>query len=962
MKKRRFILGFSLVAGIIVSLAAVAPSPQPLRFTFEETAEGWANVPPPTGTEMTLTLTDDPAQVKVGKRALRAHYRIEPRKLPGLVRSVDGLVGTGVRVWLKTDTAAMVVLGLVERDGSSYMHAVRTLPGEWLHMEARFAAFGLSDDSKDENGRLDLEQVGTLVIADAGGFLPGADGERTLCIDEYEVTGDIKAPDPKPYLPLLQTGRRSASGARATAGVTYRPGKFGRGMLTDAPGELVAVPVEGTKQSRDSRGAGEWHWEHGTVEMWLCPQFDAAQVRDFTALLAMQDEPFITGFRGSLLVFYTQSRQIAFLLNADLGNILATPPLTWKAGEWHHLAASWGAQGMRLYVDGKPVAQNRFTGGPGLPVADVVVGNQAWTIASHRFANTVVDELRLSRRQRTDEAIAAAAKATSPLASDEDTAALEHFDGEPLPPITLALSDVPFHAAPIGKSVRLTALVPGSPTAGTRLSYTVSTPSGAAVRSGAIELKQQANAFVLTLKPFQASGFYRITFRVEKDDSERQKTKDERRKTEDRVINEGSDWFRITHHSPLTTHHSPLFGASGCFADPHAHEEFFRRAGAVGVRSLRMPFEWEEIEPKDNQFVWDKYDRIVEWADKYGVELIPTFIWEKPQPEWAGRGKAQRVGLDEDRYPPEDLVKWSDFVFQVVNRYKGRVRWWIPANEPNLSKYWHPKPDAKAYVALLKATREAARRADPQAKILGCNVAGMDLRFLEECFKEGALSYCDAIGAHPYICPHSPDERIPINILDPRSPVGTFHEGLLSARALIKKHGGQQKLWLDEVGQPYRDDFVAPDWGVSEEKAAEYLVKIYAESLASGAVERALWFSFWGGDYGSFALLKPDGNPTLPLVAYAACSERLGGATFVGEGVHDKGIRALVFRRGGDEIVVLWCPQGAVGNGRRAVPLRADEQAFDLYGFPLEEANRAQRLSLNRTPRFVVGARKGLKP
>jgi hypothetical protein len=98
-------------------------------------------------------------------------------------------------------------------------------------------------------------------------------------------------------------------------------------------------------------------------------------------------------------------------------------------------------------------------------------------------------------------------------------------------------------------------------------------------------------------------------------------------------------------------------------------------------------------------------------------------------------------------------------------------------------------------------------------------------------------------------------------------------EGLLYARALIEKYGGNQKLWLDEVGQPYRDDFIAPDWGVSEQRAAEYLVKIYAESLASGAVERVLWFSFWGGDYGSFALLKPDGSPTLPLVAYAAAGE-----------------------------------------------------------------------------------------
>jgi len=132
------------------------------------------------------------------------------------------------------------------------------------------------------------------------------------------------------------------------------------------------------------------------------------------------------------------------------------------------------------------------------------------------------------------------------------------------------------------------------------------------------------------------------------------------------------------------------------------------------------------------------FQPLVGWADKYNVELIPTFIWENPQPEWAGRGKAKK-DKEEERYPPEDLKKRDGFVYQTVNRYKNSIQWWIPANEPNLSKYWHPKPDAKAYTKLLKTTKNAVQRADPKAKILGCNVAGMDLRFLEECFKEGAF-------------------------------------------------------------------------------------------------------------------------------------------------------------------------------------------------------------------------------
>lgn len=42
-------------------------------------------------------------------------------------------------------------------------------------------------------------------------------------------------------------------------------------------------------------------------------------------------------------------------INAD------SPELDWKAGEHHHLAGTWGEAGVKLYIDGKPVAHNKTT-------------------------------------------------------------------------------------------------------------------------------------------------------------------------------------------------------------------------------------------------------------------------------------------------------------------------------------------------------------------------------------------------------------------------------------------------------------------------------------------------------------------------------------------------------------------------------------------------------------------------
>lgn len=934
MRCRWSLLRAVAVIGLLATCVGLSAAPKTVRFGFEESTEEWLTLPPPAGSEMSLSLTDRPTDVKVGKHALMARYSIESRKLAALLHPVDGLAGRGIRVRLKTDVQTTLVLGLSERDGSNYAHPVRTEPGKWMLVEAPFTSFTLSTDSKDENGALDPEQVATVIIADAGGFLPGAaaGGLRTLWVDEYEATSEISSPRPKPYRPFLDTGMPSASGARATAGVSYPTGMFGQGMLADAPGELIAVPIRWPASQ-----AGAERWDQGTIEFALSPRFDMSQAPDFAGLVTMQNEPFTPGLQGSLLIFYAATGQIGFMINGRMENVLGAPTLGWKKGEWHHVAASWGARGMRLYLDGKQVAQNQYQGGPGILAGDLVVGNHSWTMMQGHPSNTVIDELRASQVQRTDAEIAASAKATAPLKGDKDTIALDHFDGQPLPAIHIISGAMPFNATPVGKPIKLQVVVPGQASSSDRLMYTISTPVGATVRTGAVRmgaLPKSASATTdtsLAVEPLLPPGFYRIDFSL---------------RGKDREINKGMDWFRMLSTSRARAS-SRLFGASGCYINPEDNEAFFRYAEASGVTSLRLPFEWAEIEPMEGLFVWTKYDRIVKWADKHGVELIPTFIWENPQPAWAGRGNV-KSGAGDERYAPEDLAKWSAFVFEAVDRYKDRIHWWIPANEPNLSRYWHGGPDPKAYVTLLKATFDAVRRADPKAKILGISMSEMDLGFLEGCLKEGALAYCDAIGAHPYICPHSPDERIPINIMDPNSRVGTFREGLLAVRTLIEQFGGKQKLWLDEAGQPYRDDFMTDNWGVSETKAAEYLTKIYIESLASGAVDRVLWFSFSGGEYGSFALVKPDGSPSLPMVAYTTASDRLAGAAFVHEGSRGDGIRSLVFRGGKREFEVVWCPEG-----EREFGLQLGEGASDMYGFPMAKANSTRRLKLTAQPVYL---------
>ncbi|MDQ1327685.1 MAG: hypothetical protein QG641_968, partial [Candidatus Poribacteria bacterium] len=91
MKKRWHLLVLGLALGLALTFVVISSDFQPIRFSFDETTDDWLPVPPPTGTETTISLTDDPSDVKAGKRALMAHYSIEPRKLSGLAHQINGL-------------------------------------------------------------------------------------------------------------------------------------------------------------------------------------------------------------------------------------------------------------------------------------------------------------------------------------------------------------------------------------------------------------------------------------------------------------------------------------------------------------------------------------------------------------------------------------------------------------------------------------------------------------------------------------------------------------------------------------------------------------------------------------------------------------------------------------------------------------------------------------------------------
>ncbi|MDD5071233.1 MAG: cellulase family glycosylhydrolase [Patescibacteria group bacterium] len=123
----------------------------------------------------------------------------------------------------------------------------------------------------------------------------------------------------------------------------------------------------------------------------------------------------------------------------------------------------------------------------------------------------------------------------------------------------------------------------------------------------------------------------------------------------------------------------------------------------LGVKKLRLPAYWNEIETSDNEFRWEEMDWLVEETTKREAEIIIAVGGRLPRwpechfPDWA-----------DDLPKKERDEKILEYIRKVVNRYKDneKIIAWQVENEPFLSHFGDcPKLDKKfldAEIALVR--------------------------------------------------------------------------------------------------------------------------------------------------------------------------------------------------------------------------------------------------------------------
>ncbi len=274
------------------------------------------------------------------------------------------------------------------------------------------------------------------------------------------------------------------------------------------------------------------------------------------------------------------------------------------------------------------------------------------------------------------------------------------------------------------------------------------------------------------------------------------------------------------------------------------HMQTARRAG---IRYLRCAFSWNAIEKAPDQYDWQFWDRLVDTADEYGIQLMPYVAYT---PEWAA-GKKQEFW----KQPPERTSDYLGFMRAAATHYKGRIHSWEIWNEPDLTEYW--QGTVPQFAELVKESAIVIREVDPNAVIVLGGVSRAHDPFLHELITKYRVDrYVDVVAMHGY-----PESWLP------ETMETVYRDWVQEVRRMLDQSGSGVDLWVNEMGYPgwrYAPDKASvygPPVFYGYEHTSEYmgtaLFKAEILALASGSVSLTGWYrvdDFCGADFSGDAL------------------------------------------------------------------------------------------------------------
>jgi hypothetical protein len=347
---------------------------------------------------------------------------------------------------------------------------------------------------------------------------------------------------------------------------------------------------------------------------------------------------------------------------------------------------------------------------------------------------------------------------------------------------------------------------------------------------------------------------------------------------------------------------------------PNEYERM-RKLGVKWFRAMggaRDTFSWAYVEPEEDKWRWDDNTLNHPAQDEFRIlgslYTVPT--------RFGGGSDIKSVNGHYD--------EWEEYVFQTVGRYRDRVKHWEVWNEPS----W----DSAVYSELMKRAARAARRADPEAKVIGfggfthanmlANMPGYKRHF-ETTLDTAGMESMDAVSIHGYYVARPEENWWPLS------------RRLSYLRTEMRKRGEVMPIWDSEMCETvemfYTDRIDGTDnqWnrgdtgtGVEDpavgllgttlppRDAANWMAQTLAVYLAHGCEKFFYHFNMCAGgqlmDGNAGVLYEYDDSPKAHYAAWAASALMLDRSDFVTEVKLGNDIRCYVYEREGVPAATYW--------------------------------------------------------
>ncbi len=318
---------------------------------------------------------------------------------------------------------------------------------------------------------------------------------------------------------------------------------------------------------------------------------------------------------------------------------------------------------------------------------------------------------------------------------------------------------------------------------------------------------------------------------------------------------------------------NPFFGVSD--VSPRTTHRDLNRMDEGHVGTVRRLLAWPSVEPQKGFYKWGAWDATVGKLASRGISVLP-FVYGSPH----------YIARHPNVPPVRSAAKrkqWRELLARLAHRYgTGGTYWttnepwgysqrhpgkpalpihdWQIWNEPNLKKFFGPKPSVSRYATLVRNAHKALRSADPRANVVLAGMSGRgdpsDKKFLKRFYRARRIKRSfEAVAVNPY--------------------APTVHQvghKIKRIRGVMRRHRDKKTpLWVTEIGWgSHHPDRFGLNKGVKGQKQMlRKSFRLIVQHRRAWHVSRLIWFDFRDppSDRGgcsfctSAGLLKHSGKP-----------------------------------------------------------------------------------------------------